>query len=428
MRRFLFAFGFTLAGSVIADTPGLSDIYNLAVANDPALRIEQALRDSAEASKNEAEASRWLDASATVSHSYKNDSLADDSSDTGSASITLSMPVFDRPTTKAIESVRAGLRAADARLRAYRQTHIVTVSKAYFDVLSAERDLQAAMAEVEAVTKQLEQATERLAVGIGTRVDVDQARAQLDLSKVGVISAEVSVERARADLGRMIGQEPEVLAELSEDYPAVLPPDFRSEIELAVDRNPLVVEQSETYRSKLAEVAKASGERLPSLNLSSTYTISDLNASASNNGLSRQDNVVSLSLSVPLFKSGGFEAVIARAEAALMQQEAKLDQVRREVTRNIRIAYQDLEATVRTVDARRFAIISAESRLEATEAAYAVGSGDIVEVLNAQKDLIAAERDFAKARHTHVIRQLEFDEALGDLSEAAITRVDQYLQ
>ena len=428
MRRILFAFGFTLAGSVMADTPGLSDIYNLAVANDPALRIEQALRDSAEASKNEAEASRWLDASATVSQSYTNDSLADDSSDTGSASITLSMPVFDRPTTKAIESARAGLRAANAGLRAYRQTHIVTVSKAYFDVLSAERDLQAAMAEVEAVTKQLEQATERLAVGIGTRVDVDQARAQLDLSKVGVISAEVSVERARADLGRMIGQEPEVLAELSEDYPAVLPPDFRSEIELLVDRNPLVVEQSETYRSKLAEVAKASGERLPSLNLSSTYTISDLNASASNNGLLRQDNVVSLSLSVPLFKSGGFDAVIARAEAALMQQEAKLDQVRREVTRNIRIAYQDLEASVRTVEARRLAIISAESRLEATEAAYAVGSGDIVEVLNAQKDLIAAERDLQKARHTHVIRQLEFDEALGDLSEAAIARVDQYLQ
>jgi outer membrane protein len=66
--------------------------------------------------------------------------------------------------------------------------------------------------------------------------------------------------------------------------------------------------------------------------------------------------------------------------------------------------------------------------VEATEAAYAVGSGDIVEVLNAQKDLIAAERDLQKARHTHVIRQLEFDEALGDLSEAAIARVDQYLQ
>ena len=82
---------------------------------------------------------------------------------------------------------------------------------------------------------------------------------------------------------------------------------------------------------------------------------------------------------------------------------------------------------MRTVEARSLAIVSAASRLEATEAAYSVGSGDIVEVLNAQKDMIAAERDLAKARHTHVIRQLQLDQALGELSETAVTRLDSAL-
>lgn len=422
MRFTVLACALTLTTSALAETRTLSEIYDLALANDPALRIEHAIRNSAEASKDAAEASRWLTASATLTRSETDNALTNNELSSESASVTLSMPVFDRPIFKAIERARAGVRAADAGLLAFRQTHIVTVSKAYFDVLSAERDLQAAMAEVEAVTKQLEQATERLAVGIGTRVDVDQARAQLDLSKVGVISAEVAVETARADLGRMIGQEPEILAQLSEAYPAAMQPDLRFDIEQAVARHPLVIEQSETYRSALAEVAEARGERWPSVSLSSTYTVQETESVRDTDR-----NVVSLSLSVPLFKSGGYDAAIARAEASLMRQEATLDQVRREVSRNIRIAYQELEASARTVEARSLAIVSAASRLEATEAAYSVGSGDIVEVLNAQKDMIAAERDLAKARHTHVIRQLQFDQALGDLSEVAVTRLDSAL-
>jgi len=104
-----------------------------------------------------------------------------------------------------------------------------------------------------------------------------------------------------------------------------------------------------------------------------------------------------------------------------------LAKARREVRGGMQKAFRNLGASARTVEARRLAIVSAASRVEATEAAYAVGSGDIVEVLNAKKDLFAAERDFAKARHAHVIRQLEFDQAIGDLSESAVARIDKYL-
>lgn len=427
MRFAVLACVFMVSGSAVAERLTLSHVYDLAVQNDPALRIEEAIRQGAEASEDAAVASRWLTASAALSRAATDSALSNDAFLTDSASVTLSMPVFDRSISQAIESARAGARSAESGLLAFRQTHIVTVANAYFTVLSAERDLQASEAEVEAVTKQLEQATERLAVGIGTRVDVDQARAQLDLSKVGVISAEVSLATARADLGRMIAQEPTALAQLSDAYPAVLQPDLVLDVESAVDRHPLVIEQEETFRSAAAEVAEARGERWPSVSLSSTYTVTDKQGANSSNGLTAQGNVVSLSVSVPLFKSGGYDAAIAGAQASLMREEARLDQVRREVARNIRIAYQELEASVRTVEARSLAIVSAASRLEATEAAYSVGSGDIVEVLNAQKDMIAAERDLAKARHTHVIRQLQLDQALGELSETAVTRLDSAL-
>ena len=134
-----------------------------------------------------------------------------------------------------------------------------------------------------------------------------------------------------------------------------------------------------------------------------------------------------MTLSAPIYTNGVASAKGDVAKAGVVKAEADLLRVRREVVANMQETYRNLEASARTVEARQLAIVSAASRVEATEAAYAVGSGDIVELLNAKKDLFAAERDFAKARHTHVIRQLQFDRAVGDLSESAIARIDQSL-
>ena len=134
-----------------------------------------------------------------------------------------------------------------------------------------------------------------------------------------------------------------------------------------------------------------------------------------------------MTLSAPIYTNGVAVAKVDVAKANIIRAEANLAKVRREVHASMQKAFRNLEASARTVEARQLAIVSAASRVEATEAAYAVGSGDIVEVLNAKKDLFAAERDFAKARHTHVIRQLQFDQAIGDLSESAITRINRYL-
>ena len=429
MRRILFAFGLTLAGSVTADAPGLSDIYDLSVANDPAVRSQVATRDAAASARDAVAATRGVSVDSEIKGAYTESYSGDDDYQTGSLSVTVSLPLFNSELSASIDAQNASARAADATLTGFRQSHIVTVSERYFAVLSAGQDLLAAEAEVTAFERQLEQATERLNVGIGTRVDVDQARAQLDLSKVGLISAEVALQTAQSNLAQLVGVEIDALADLSGDFEATVHRQLETSIQDRMEQHPDVLAKEAAYQSARADLRQARAETTPSLAVSSRFAMSDSSGSdsATINATSRS-NVVSLTLSAPLFTNGATDASIARAEAQLIQAEAELETVRRRVQTNIQVATGNLAASARTVEARELAIVSAASRVEATEAAYAVGSGDIVEVLNAQKDLIAAERDLQKARHTHVIRQLEFDEALGDLSEAAIARVDQYLQ
>lgn len=428
MRRILFAFGLTLAGSVTADAPGLSDIYDLSVANDPAVRSQVATRDAAASARDAVAATQGVSVDSEIKGAYTESYSGDDDYQTGSLSVTVSLPLFNSELSASIDAQNASARAADATLTGFRQSHIVTVSERYFAVLSAGQDLLAAEAEVTAFERQLEQATERLNVGIGTRVDVDQARAQLDLSKVGLISAEVALQTAQSNLAQLVGVEIDALADLSGDFEATVHRQLETSIQDRMEQHPDVLAKEAAYQSARADLRQARAETTPSLAVSSRFAMSDNSGSNVVSNATSRSNVVSLTLSAPLFTNGATDASVARAEAQLIQAEAELETVRRRVQTNIQVATGNLAASARTVEARELAIVSAASRVEATEAAYAVGSGDIVEVLNAQKDLIAAERDLQKARHTHVIRQLEFDEALGDLSEAAIARVDQYLQ
>ena len=428
MRMIAIALGLVLAGNAMAESKGLSDIYNLAVANDPALRAQIATRDASQALGEQVRGARGLSATGSLSAKETQNFKADDNYETGTLSVTLSLPLYDRGLTASIDSQDAATREADAALAAYRQTHIVSVTNAYFAVLSADQDLLAAKAEVEAFERQLEQASERLTVGIGTRVDVDQARARLDLSQVGLISAEVALETAKSDLRQLVDVPVSDLADLVENFSAEVHRSLDGDLDRLADNHPEVIAEQEAYRSAVADLDEARAETTPSLALSSTFSVSDVSGSnTSSNNVNARSNVLSLTLSAPIYTNGVASAKVAAAQAGVVKAEANLLKARRQVLGSMQEAYRNLEASARTVEARRLAIVSAASRVEATEAAYAVGSGDIVEVLNAKKDLFAAERDFAKARYTHVTRQLEFDQAIGDLSESAIARIDQQL-
>ena len=428
MRILSIALGLVLVGNAMAEPRGLSDIYQLAVANDPSLRAQMAVRDASEALGNQIRGAQGLSASASVSVKGTQNLKSDDDYGTGTLSLTLSVPLYDRGLSASIDSQDAAVRQADATLAAYRQSHIVSVTRTYFAVLSSEQDLLASKAEVEAFERQLEQVSERLMVGIGTRVDVDQARARLDLSKVGLIGAEVALDTSRSDLEKLVDAPILSLLDLGDGFKADVHRPRNGNWEMLVDSHPYVIAEREAYQSALADLDEARAETAPTLALSSTFSMSDTsgsNTTATNT--SARSNALSLTLSAPIYTNGVATAKGDVAKAGVVKAEADLLRVRREVLASMQETYRNLEASARTVEARQLAIISAASRVEATEAAYAVGSGDIVELLNSKKDLFAAERDFAKARHTHVVRQLQFDRAVGDLSESAIARIDQSL-
>ncbi|HBC17992.1 MAG TPA: hypothetical protein DC022_04365, partial [Alcanivorax sp.] len=77
--------------------------------------------------------------------------------------------------------------------------------------------------------------------------------------------------------------------------------------------------------------------------------------------------------------------------------------------------------------ARKQAIRSARSALEATQSGYEVGTRNVVDVLNAQQALFAAERDYANARYDYIINSLTLKSTTGDLQQGDLAGINQWL-
>ncbi len=86
-----------------------------------------------------------------------------------------------------------------------------------------------------------------------------------------------------------------------------------------------------------------------------------------------------------------------------------------------------MNTDVLRTQARQQAILSNRSALEATRTGYEVGTRNIVDVLRAEQNLFAAQRDFDNARYDYVLNVLRLKRAAGTLQTADLERLNEWL-
>jgi len=108
----------------------------------------------------------------------------------GSVSVGVSLPLFDRGNVAA-ETQRARIQQDNARiaLENQRQQVGLEVRRAYLDFQSAQEQLRAAQAQQTAARQSLTATEERYRAGVGTLVEVTQARATLASGQSALVTA-----------------------------------------------------------------------------------------------------------------------------------------------------------------------------------------------------------------------------------------------
>ena len=158
-----------------------------------------------------------------------------------------------------------------------------------------------------------------------------------------------------------------------------------------------------------------------------SYGYSDVSAGLFG-GSESNDGKIGLQFSLPLYQGGGTTSRVRAAAYRLTQAREALEQQRRSTDRQTRSAYLTVLDTINSVNALKQALVSTQSALDATQAGYEVGTRTIVDVLQSQRNVFDAQRNYAKARYDYVVSSLQLKQAAGQLQSAEIEEINRWLE
>jgi len=118
---------------------------------------------------------------------------------------------------------------------------------------------------------------------------------------------------------------------------------------------------------------------------------------------------------------------VREAIARRDQAQDRDEQIRRAIIRNTRNAYQSLVAGVSEIEARRLALVSAQSAYDASQVGLEVGTRTVIDVLINQQNLFVARQNYANARYNYLRSRLGLEQAAGTLDGATVQDVNRLL-
>lgn len=319
-------------------------------------------------------------------------------------------------------AVRNGIRAAEERVEAGRADLRATESSlfsqavaAYMDVLRFQALAELAANQVEVLEVTFEATSDRFEIGDLTRTDVAQARSRLALAEGDLRTAIANLVQARETYVQVIGEAPTDL----EPPPPLpnLPDTVGTAVVTALENNPDLIAAEERAEAAGFDYEVAGSGRLPRL---SAFANADYSNFFGTLGGFGQDLVqeevtgnVGLQLTIPIFQ-GGLPA--ARQRQAGARETAALEQViatERDVIAQVRSAYTSWQASLAVIQSSQVAVDAAALSLEGVRAENSIGNRTVLDVLNAEQELLQARAQLVTARRNAYVAGFTLLAAMG---------------
>ena len=419
------------------------EIYNEALENDPTYRSAEYsyLADKEIVVQGRAALlpSITLSGSTNWNEYYQNDVLQQEYN-SFSKSARITQPLFRLDTWFNFKRSKSLTNAAEADFAYEQQSLLLRTAELYFGVLRAIDNLNAAISEEKAIKKQLDQAQQRFEVGLSAITGVQEAQLAFDLSKAARISTEGNLFSAREALNALIGREIFSLNELGDDLNVSSPyPNSKEEwVELALKNN---YQLKASYLRKDAaknNARNAASNHLPKIDIVGSGSDSETNQfnyeGFEINGQGIPIPAVTgrrnyaIQMSVPIFQGGAVSSRRKQAYSQYNQADENSLFTERRVIQEVRSQFSNVATLVANVTAQKQAVISATSALEATQVGYKVGTRNVVDLLQAEKNLYSAEKNLANAKYDYILANLRLALAAGTISPSDILDINNPLK
>jgi outer membrane protein len=439
----------------------LLEVFDRAVTSDPQVREAEALRRATREAKPQALAALLPQVSAAASRTESDTSTTgqfpqeieqptgsgnrvvlnfiqanDSKPETDRWSIDLRQSVFSWANWVALKRADKTVAQAEADYQAQEQALISRVGEAYFNVLAAQDNVEAQSTALEAIARQLEQADKRFEVGLIAITDVQEARAARDSAAAGVIAAKRSLASAEEQLREITGENYVTLAKPGDAMPLKTPDPAEEDkwVQLSMEQNLALISSRLAADIARDDVRSAFGGHLPELDLtasrSSTDQTAPINFASGNVGTrinNADDTTYALQFSVPIFNGGAVSSRVRQSEFLWQAARERLVRTSRQTERAARDAYLGVISEISRVNALRQALESNQTALKATEAGYEVGTRTAVDVLDARRNLVQAQTNYARSRYDYMLNVLRLELAAGTLDRETLSEINSWL-
>ena len=344
--------------------------------------------------------------------------------------LTVRQPLFRTYLLAQYQQAQAQVQDAEATLAQDEQNLAVRVGGAYFEAMLTHEQLALVLAQRTAYTTQLDAARKALAAGSGTRTDVDDAQARLDMNVALEIEARQNVSYTLRQLEMLVNQPVDKLAtldvaklELLEPQPNVLQ-DWIARAETSSPQLQSLRAQAEASRQ---EVKKAGSGHYPTLDAVAQWSRSESENIL--NVASRYTNAsVGLQLNVPIFSGGYVNSSVRQALASQEHAEQALEAGRRDLGVRVYKEFRGVTENIPKVRALELALRSADQLVLSSRKSFQAGSRTVIDVLNAEQQRMVVLRDLAQARYMYLIAKIRLLALVGAADDEAVAAINRMLK
>lgn len=329
----------------------------------------------------------------------------------------------------AIDIAKANLLASDMAFNDTQRKVIFEVASAYYRLLNAQGQLQAAQVSLENAKTVEEDAENRLANGLATKPDQLEATAARTQSEFDLQSAVGAVDTARGELATALGLPPQTEIKVQAIDELKLPSDMADSVEQEMQRSfqqrPELLEQMAHVRAASASIKQARSTYFPSITFSGdgglarAYGQQDLYP-----GSYAQGEAWSVEMQVKwtLFDGARREYEIAQAQREKKAAQAEIDALRDQIADQVWAAYSDMRTALRQQQAASSLLTASEQSYEAAHESYGYGVRNLLDVVSAQKALAQARSEDIFARSQLLLQVTNLAFRTGDLIETQAPR------
>jgi outer membrane protein len=326
--------------------------------------------------------------------------------------VSLVQPIFQGfRVVNTVAEAEATVRAGRETLRTVEISVLLEAATAYMDVVRDQAIVRLRENNVTVLTRDLTATQDRFNVGEVTRTDVAQAQARRAAAVSALDLARANLKTSRATYERVVGHPP---SNLVDQRPSPLvPKTVQGSVEISGRENPNVV--AALYREQAARhaIERIRGELLPTVQLEANYARRFDEAQSVD---SAESSSVTGRLTVPFYTGGEVQARLRQAKHTHVERLQEIEQARTEVQEQVVTAWSQLQAAHAAVESDQVTVEADRVALAGVREEERVGQRTLLDVLNAEQELLNAEVNLVTDRRNVVVASYSVLSTIGRLN------------